>query len=164
MDDMKEELWLRLIRYMNNHNEGDYSKLSNQIPWDEVKMKRKEELYDRLIEYINTHIIDDVTPLGKLITWDFEKMDNDEWSAFLKTHGKSETDKAASAIKCTMCGKPFDMWGIFVSNNRFDFYIGFGSTNHCYDRFQCDLCIDCFDKVIDMIIPMCKTNPIIGEH
>lgn len=59
---------------------------------------------------------------------------------------------------CNMCGKEFDMWD---AQESFGFYyhIGYGSK---YDGeiIRCDLCCDCFDKMLDeYLIPKCK-HPI----
>ena len=59
---------------------------------------------------------------------------------------------------CTMCGKKFDFWDT-QENFCFDHHIGYGSK---YDmqRVQIKLCCDCFDKVMDWVIPQCKHNPM----
>ncbi len=63
--------------------------------------------------------------------------------------------------KCTMCGKEFDLWDE-QENFCFDHHIGYGSK-YDGDKVRLNLCCDCFDKVIDTIIPMCKESPIVEE-
>ena len=63
-----------------------------------------------------------------------------------------------SKKQCTMCGKYFDLWDEqenFCLNRR----IGYGSS---YDSCQVKLrlCCGCFDRVLDMVVPLCGTNPI----
>ncbi|MBE6618199.1 MAG: hypothetical protein E7626_00260 [Ruminococcaceae bacterium] len=59
---------------------------------------------------------------------------------------------------CNMCGKVFDFWDT-NENFCFDCYIGYGSS---YDlqRLRLNLCCDCFDKVLDWMLPQCKINPM----
>ncbi len=63
-----------------------------------------------------------------------------------------------SKKQCTMCGKYFDLWDeqeSFCLNRR----IGYGSSHDgCQVKLQ--LCCGCFDRVLDMIVPLCRTNPI----
>ena len=62
-----------------------------------------------------------------------------------------------SEEQCTMCGKYFDLW-----DGQEDFClnrcIGYGSS---YDGCQVNLqlCCECFDRVLDMVVPLCRTNP-----
>ena len=59
---------------------------------------------------------------------------------------------------CTMCGEEFE-WEDYQANHYYSEYMGYGSR---YDPsvFEVQLCCRCFDDVIDMIIPLFKTNPI----
>lgn len=59
---------------------------------------------------------------------------------------------------CHMCGKIFDEWD-YRENFCFDYHIGYGSKYNI-NRLKLNLCIDCFDKVLDFILPQCKTNPL----
>lgn len=67
-----------------------------------------------------------------------------------------------SKLSCTMCGKKFDELDIDLSYNILDYFCSYGSK---YDgeRIRFNLCVDCFDKVLDTIIPMCKINPIVED-
>lgn len=60
--------------------------------------------------------------------------------------------------KCNMCGKDFDMWDE-QEDFCFEHVIGYGSK---YDMHKVDLklCCDCFDKVMDFILPQCKDDPM----
>lgn len=40
---------------------------------------------------------------------------------------------------------------------------GYGSK-HDGDYINLDLCCECFDKVIDWIVPQCKINPITSAY
>lgn len=59
---------------------------------------------------------------------------------------------------CNMCGKTFDEWD-YQENFCFDTHIGYGSR-YDLNRLRLNLCIDCFDKVLDFILPQCKENPL----
>lgn len=63
--------------------------------------------------------------------------------------------------KCTMCGNDFDMWDEQESF-CFDHIVGYGSA-HDGEKIHINLCCDCFDKILDNIIPKCKINPIIDS-
>lgn len=58
-----------------------------------------------------------------------------------------------------MCGKQFDIWDE-QENFGIHHLVGYGSK---YDgeRIEMDLCCDCFDKIIDTLIPMCVHSPIV---
>lgn len=59
---------------------------------------------------------------------------------------------------CNMCGKTFDLWdhqGSFCCDQQ----IGYGSI-HDFEHIQLNLCCQCFDKVLDWLLPQCKHNPI----
>lgn len=60
--------------------------------------------------------------------------------------------------KCTMCEKPLDEWDMGE-----DFYfkrrIGYGSK-YDFHIFEARLCCDCFDSVLDKILPMFKASPL----
>lgn len=59
---------------------------------------------------------------------------------------------------CNICGKEFDMW-----DEQEDFslvrHVGYGSK---YDgeTIQLDMCCDCFDKLMDGLIPKCAIPPV----
>ena len=65
-------------------------------------------------------------------------------------------------IKCTMCGKTFDEWDINLCDNRYDIFVNYPSV-HDMERIQFNFCVDCFDRVLDILIPMCKINPIVED-
>lgn len=60
--------------------------------------------------------------------------------------------------KCNVCGKEFD---------GMDSYSQFGikttphyGSKYDSDNIHLDLCCDCFDNLMDYIIPKCKLSPI----
>ena len=59
---------------------------------------------------------------------------------------------------CSMCGKEFDELDL-QEDFYFKHYIGYGSK---YDLniFEARLCCDCFDKILDTVLPMFKSNPL----
>ena len=63
---------------------------------------------------------------------------------------------------CTMCGKEFNEWDESFHTGNFDLFVGYGSK---YDdeRIQFSLCIDCFDRMMDTILPLFKINPIVDN-
>ena len=65
------------------------------------------------------------------------------------------------SMECTMCGKTLDEWDKY-ENYSADLHIGYGSK---YDmsRLRFQLCCDCFDRILDMFVPLCKTNPLEDE-
>lgn len=60
--------------------------------------------------------------------------------------------------KCNVCGKEFDMWDK-QENFGLHYHVGYGSV-HDGEVIELDLCCDCFDKVLEIILPMCQINPI----
>jgi hypothetical protein len=64
----------------------------------------------------------------------------------------------SDALVCTMCGKEFDCWDTNEALH-YKHYIGFGSK---YDLnfFEASLCCSCFDKILDVILPLFKSNPL----
>lgn len=60
--------------------------------------------------------------------------------------------------KCNICGKTFDMWD---DQEDFSIYrhIGYGSK---YDgcKVEFDMCCDCFDRLLDTLVPQCLINPV----
>ena len=68
----------------------------------------------------------------------------------------------SAKIKCTMCGKQFDIEDLYLGDNRYDIFVNYPSK---YDlkRLQFNFCCDCFDKVLDTIIPMCKNDPVVDD-
>ena len=59
---------------------------------------------------------------------------------------------------CTMCGKTFDDWDL-QENNHIKHYFGYGSK-HDLQIFEADLCSNCYDKIIDTILPLFPSSPI----
>ena len=59
---------------------------------------------------------------------------------------------------CNMCGKTFDFWD-HQRDFCFDRKIGYGSA-HDFEHMQLNLCCQCFDNVIDWILPQCRHNPM----
>lgn len=55
--------------------------------------------------------------------------------------------------KCNICGREFDIWdaqeGFHIGNSSDD-VIGYGSR-HDGERCECDLCVDCFDRLMEAI-------------
>ena len=66
-------------------------------------------------------------------------------------------------ILCNICGKKFDMWDE-QENFGLHYHVGYGSK---FDTniIDCDLCCNCFDKLMnEYIIPRSKIDPIAGEY
>ena len=61
-------------------------------------------------------------------------------------------------IICTMCGKELDEFDI-IEDLHFERYIGLGSR-YDFNFFEADLCCKCLDKILDIILPMFKNNPL----
>lgn len=59
---------------------------------------------------------------------------------------------------CNMCGNRFDFWDE-QEDFSFQRYIGYGSR---YDFSHIDICLccDCFDKVMDWLLPQCRKDPL----
>ena len=62
---------------------------------------------------------------------------------------------------CSRCGKVFDNLDI-QENCEIFHHFGYGSK-HDLERFHVDLCIDCYDTLIDTVIPLFKENPLKEE-
>lgn len=61
--------------------------------------------------------------------------------------------------QCSMCGKEFDIFDKQLGFT-FDKYIGYGSI-HDMDRVKLNLCCECFDKLIDILNPICCHEVIV---
>lgn len=63
---------------------------------------------------------------------------------------------------CNLCGKLLDELDE-QEGFGFDYHVGFGSK---YDlcHLEAHFCIDCFDKLIDKLIPQCNISPLQGEY
>lgn len=91
-------------------------------------------------------------------------MEKEVFDYFMDTAGMDPEDmdrEAGRRVRCTLCGKPFDMWDM-QENYRLDYYCGFGSSydgEHLRMRF----CIKCFDSLMDNLIPKCKEDPYVKE-
>ena len=79
-----------------------------------------------------------------------------------KIYIRVEKLRAHTVKYCTMCGKKFDMWDE-QENFSLRKAVGYGSG---YDgsKICLQLCCGCFDKVLDMIAPMCKENPVTDPY
>lgn len=89
-------------------------------------------------------------------------MNGKELNEFIRNHTKEEIRAEASKIKCTMCGKAFDEWDLLLGDNRYDIFINYPSK-HDLERIQFNFCCDCFDRVLDTVILMCKNNPVVDK-
>ena len=49
--------------------------------------------------------------------------------------------------------------GELIKNKDYD-YVSYRLTLFDGDSIDLDICCDCFDKLMDKFIPMCKINPI----
>lgn len=54
------------------------------------------------------------------------------------------------------------MRDIYLGENQYDIFVNCPS-NHDLKRLKFNFCVNCFDKVLDTIIPMCKLNPVAEE-
>lgn len=64
---------------------------------------------------------------------------------------------------CNMCGKEFNMWDT-QEGFGFHYYVGYGSK-HDLQELKCDLCCNCFDKLLDeYLIPKCMHSIIVKEY
>ena len=65
---------------------------------------------------------------------------------------------AKAKTLCNICGKEFDM---LDEQEELGLHTRFGyGTKFDGDSIDLDICCDCFDKLMDKFIPMCKINPI----
>ena len=71
-------------------------------------------------------------------------------------------ENRTETVYCTMCGKEFDCFDYSMGDNRFDILVNYPS-GHDGERTRFSFCVDCFNKVLDMIIPMCKQEHINNE-
>lgn len=67
----------------------------------------------------------------------------------------------AAKHKCTMCGKEFDIFDE-QQGIEMDHWCGYGS-HHDMSHIQFRLCNECFDKVMDKIIPLCKNQVVFDD-
>lgn len=73
----------------------------------------------------------------------------------------SRIEKRAKDMHCTMCGKQYDFFDA-QENFRIDQYVGYGSK-YDEDHIIMNLCCDCFDRLMDFAIPLCKEDPIVNR-
>lgn len=72
---------------------------------------------------------------------------------------KTDETGVYKAIRiCSMCGRTFDDWDL-QENNYVYHHFGYGSR-HDLQIFEVDLCCDCYDKIIDTILPLFPCSPI----
>lgn len=74
----------------------------------------------------------------------------------------AELKYKAANITCTMCGKQFTF---LDSQEGFVFNYTCGHGTKFEDRhIKIDLCCECFDEVMDFVIPRCKQNPFVNDE
>lgn len=61
-------------------------------------------------------------------------------------------------VICNVCGKEFDLYDRQEKFGIHTGVIGYGSK---YDggEISLDMCCDCFDRLMEDLIPKCKINP-----
>ena len=64
---------------------------------------------------------------------------------------------------CNICGKEFNEWDEILGDNKFDVFVNYPSK-YDINRIKINLCVDCYDSVLDKILPMCKINPIVDDN
>ena len=69
--------------------------------------------------------------------------------------------KAGETV-CTMCGKTFTEWDVNLGDNCYDIFVNYPSNHDC-ERIQLNLCVECFDRVLDLILPLCKFDPVVDD-
>jgi hypothetical protein len=60
---------------------------------------------------------------------------------------------------CNVCGKTFDM-SDEQEGFGFNYDVGYGSV-HDGEKIRLDMCCECFDKVLEYVLPLCKHSPIV---
>lgn len=83
-------------------------------------------------------------------------------TAVTETYNTDSDEASCETPICTMCGKPMDEFDI-QEHFGFDYIAGYGSK---YDgeHLYANLCCNCFDSLVDHMIPLCKTSPIVGDN
>ena len=72
---------------------------------------------------------------------------------------KSDKEDTYIALRiCDICGKDFDNWDL-QENHHHTYNFGFGSK-HDLEYLEFDVCADCFDKIIDTILPLFPKSPL----
>lgn len=61
-------------------------------------------------------------------------------------------------VFCNVCGKEFDLYDRQEDFGIHTGTIGYGSK-YDGDSINLDMCCDCFDKLMEDMIPKCKINP-----
>lgn len=74
----------------------------------------------------------------------------------------AELEYKAENTTCTMCGRQFTFLDA-QEGFGFDYTCGHG-TKFENRHIRIDLCCECFDKVMDFVIPICKENPIVSTE
>ncbi len=63
---------------------------------------------------------------------------------------------------CNMCGKQFDILDK-QENFGFNYYVGYGSK-HDLEYIEAHFCCQCFDKILDQLIPQLKVPLLVEEY
>lgn len=72
---------------------------------------------------------------------------------------KSDKEGTYIAIRiCDICGKDFDNWDL-QENHHHTYNFGYGSK-HDLEYLEFDVCADCFDKIVDTILPLFPKSPL----
>lgn len=74
---------------------------------------------------------------------------------------KSDTkENVYIAIRvCDICGKEFDDWDLQENHHHYHNF-GYGSAKHDLESIEFDVCAECFDKIVDAILPLFPKSPM----
>lgn len=67
----------------------------------------------------------------------------------------------ANKTVCNICGNDFDMWDKQESFGLHH-HVGYGSA-HDGEHIDLNMCCNCFDRLMDYILPQCTVSPITKE-
>lgn len=66
-------------------------------------------------------------------------------------------------IVCNICGKKFDDADMLFGIKQKELFAGFASSHHDGERFEFNICSDCYDVVLDKVLELCTVNPNVDE-
>lgn len=85
------------------------------------------------------------------------------WNDFAKTHSREEQEAEAAKTRCTMCGKPFSSSDMdLMVGKRMHFFCD-EPSRYADKEVSFIFCPECFDRFLDVLIPMCREDPVIDE-
>lgn len=136
---------------------------------ENIERKRKWSLYQEVKEWISPHpswgkkqsnfTVKDFVERFKISKAEAIKI----IEGLIKDKKLKKSDAAEDvyvAIRiCDICGRNFDDWDLQENHHHY-YSFGYGSIRHDLESIEFDVCAECFDKLIDAILPLFPKSPM----